>query len=165
MDILRKTVKPLLLVALFGVAWLGVSGFASGKTPGRATVLAIEGVDPMAMPGCIACIWCGPDSHAGGIIQNKPELNIYFHDEHGCETSGDCDSVTQCIAPEASPQELGQLWVALSTLEGAQLAEVVEAYDFVTYNKERRALQFDRCGATLGHLPLTDAQTASLASS
>lgn len=37
----------------------------------------------------------------------------------------------------------GQLWSALSTLEAAPLAEVVAAYDFVTYNEERQALQFE----------------------
>jgi hypothetical protein len=157
--------RLLLLGALCVVGWLSVSGFTGVSAPGRLTVLAIEGAEPMSMQGCKACIWCGTDAHAGGFIENKPELNMYSHDEHGCEPSGDCDSVTLCLAPEPSPEELGQLWVALSTLEGNRLEEVVEAYDFVTYNEERRAFQFTRCGATVGHLPLTDAQVASLTSS
>lgn len=131
-----------------------------GEEAGRVLVRSIEGAAPMRLVSCNACIGCGTDQHLLGEL--SPPTYNFFSESHDCQTGHECEDDRMCLTPDASPDELGQLWVALSTLEGARLAEVVAAYDFVTYNVERQAFQLDACGVTLGHLPLRTAQIESL---
>jgi hypothetical protein len=114
----------------------------------------------MSFMSCNACIACGLDQHLLGEL--SPPTYNFFSDSHDCETGHECEQDKMCQAPDASPEELGQLWLALSTFEGEQLAQVLAAYDFVTYNEDREAFQFDACGATIGHLPLSREQVESL---
>ena len=148
-------------LALLTLTALAASGVAPvGEGAGRDLVRSIEGATPMRLASCNACIGCGTDQHL--LAQLSPPTYNFFSDSHDCETGHECEDDTMCLSPDASPEEIGQLWLALSTLDGPQLAEVVAAYDFVSYNEERQAFQLDACGVTIGHLPLNTEQVESL---
>lgn len=145
------------MLALVAVAGVGIVVPAT-ELPGRSLVLSIEGAAAISPTSCQACVGCGGEWHR---LKFSTSDLFYSGGPHGCTDNHDCEDDDECPLP-ISDEELGQLWVALSTFEGRDLRMVLDAYTFVHYNAGRQALQIEKCGGLVAHLPLTPAQVQSL---
>jgi hypothetical protein len=139
-------------------AALSASFALEERIDGKELVLSLS-AQPMS-DVCYSCIACSTTQHD---MHNDTPHRI-FQIAHACAQGGDheCDTHPACSG-ELEPDELGKLWAALQTFDGAELHAIMDAYPQVEYNRRRSVFQVRRCGALVGQLPLNSAQLNTLA--
>jgi hypothetical protein len=125
---------------------------------GRKLVLGIN-AEPI-VGSCYGCIVCSSSRH-----EMKDDIpHQIFETFHVCADGGDhdCQDHNGCSAA-LPPSELGQLWIAIQTLEGPELKAIMSSYPQVEYNSRRGVFQVRQCGGLVAQVPLTAAQARTLA--